>query len=315
MVCAGYLSSNFQCETIRNDNGPIKIFLTPTTPTIDDGITRIKTAKQDIKSFFIDNGIEMSDDITIELYSIILNNLRCGTMFNKYNHALMCVGDQTGLKDIGWNSSDIEYFRCNNIHYKNEDIGDIYTVSEANKAIKITSKDDIATYKDNTDFKFCPKFDNVDGANFDFMNCSSLIGIPKFDTRNATDLNYMFYKCSSLVTIPKFDKSNLISMEAMFYGCTSLLSVPEFYTDQVDNMNYIFSGCKSLTTLGGFLNLKTNLDLSSSTKLTHDSLMNVINKAADVTSSPKTLTLGSTNLAKLTTDEKAIATNKGWTLK
>ena len=42
--------------------------------------------------------------------------------------------------------------------------------------------------------------------------------------------------------------------------------------------------------------------------------MNVINKATDVTSSPKTLTLGSTNLSKLTTSEKAIATNKGWTL-
>jgi hypothetical protein len=28
----------------------------------------------------------------------------------------------------------------------------------------------------------------------------------------------------------------------------------------------------------------------------------------------KTLTLGSTNLAKLTDEEKAIATNKGWTL-
>ena len=36
---------------------------------------------------------------------------------------------------------------------------------------------------------------------------------------------------------------------------------------------------------------------------------------AKVTSSPKTLTLGSTNLSKLTTSEKAIATNKGWVLK
>lgn len=40
-----------------------------------------------------------------------------------------------------------------------------------------------------------------------------------------------------------------------------------------------------------------------------------LNKAADVTSSPKTLTLGATNLGKLTNAEKAIATNKGWVLK
>ena len=48
--------------------------------------------------------------------------------------------------------------------------------------------------------------------------------------------------------------------------------------------------------------------------LTHDSLMNVINEAGDVTSNPQTLTLGTTNLNKLTDEEKAIATNKGWTL-
>ena len=61
--------------------------------------------------------------------------------------------------------------------------------------------------------------------------------------------------------------------------------------------------------------MKLDLILSNCPKLTHDSLMNVINEAADVTSSPKTLTLGSTNLNKLTDEEKAIATNKGWILK
>ena len=71
----------------------------------------------------------------------------------------------------------------------------------------------------------------------------------------------------------------------------------------------------SLTTLGGFTGLKADLDLSKAPNLTHESLMNVINKAANVTSSPKTLTLGATNLGKLTSTEKAIATNKGWVLK
>lgn len=85
-------------------------------------------------------------------------------------------------------------------------------------------------------------------------------------------------------------------------------------TSNVYNMDTMFQGCTSLTDLGGFVGLKTNLDLSYCTKLTHNSLMNVINKAADVISSPKTLTLGSTNLANLSDEEKAIATAKGWTL-
>ena len=63
------------------------------------------------------------------------------------------------------------------------------------------------------------------------------------------------------------------------------------------------------------INLKIDLDLSPCTALTKESLLNVFNEAADVTSSPKTLTLGTTNLNKLTDDEKAIATNKGWVLK
>jgi hypothetical protein len=42
--------------------------------------------------------------------------------------------------------------------------------------------------------------------------------------------------------------------------------------------------------------------------------MSIINNLMTVTST-KTLTLGATNLAKLTADEVAIATNKGWTVK
>ena len=101
----------------------------------------------------------------------------------------------------------------------------------------------------------------------------------------------MFNKCSGLTTIPLLDTSNVTNMGNMFYKCTSL------------------------TILGGFKGLKTDLNLSVSNKLTHESLMNVINYAANVTSSRKTLTLGSTNLDKLSIEEKAIATNKGWTLK
>lgn len=66
------------------------------------------------------------------------------------------------------------------------------------------------------------------------------------------------------------------------------------------------------------------LDLSESTRLTYNSLMNVINGLYDLnltynvagggTLYTQQLVLGSTNLAKLTDDEIAIATNKGWTV-
>jgi hypothetical protein len=57
------------------------------------------------------------------------------------------------------------------------------------------------------------------------------------------------------------------------------------------------------------------LDLSTCTNLTHDSLMNVINKLYDIKGKGcknQALVLGTTNLAKLTSTEIEIATAKGW---
>ncbi len=58
------------------------------------------------------------------------------------------------------------------------------------------------------------------------------------------------------------------------------------------------------------------ITFGSCPNLTRDSIMNVIGCLMDYaeTGTTKTLNLGSTNLAKLTDEEKAIATQKGWTL-
>ena len=76
-----------------------------------------------------------------------------------------------------------------------------------------------------------------------------------------------------------------------------------------------YSNVDKLTDLGGFKNLSisiTSYFLDKCPNLTVESLMNVINNLATV--SGKTLKFGSTNLNKLTAEQIAIATNKGWTL-
>ena len=164
-----------------------------------------------------------------------------------------------------------------------------------------------------------PKLDTSQVTNMKamFKNCSSLTTIPKLDTSQVTNMEDMFGNCSSLTTIPKLDTSQVTNMDYMFFSCFNLQSIPELDTSQVTTMSRMFCDCFSITDLGGFIGLKCNLELEpflGSYPLTHDSLMNVINKAADVTASPATLTLGSTNLAKLSDEEKGIATTKGWTL-
>ena len=59
------------------------------------------------------------------------------------------------------------------------------------------------------------------------------------------------------------------------------------------------------------------LEYNNLVRLTHDSLMSIINGIYDIASigvQPQQLVLGSTNLAKLSSAEIAIATNKGWTV-
>lgn len=78
-------------------------------------------------------------------------------------------------------------------------------------------------------------------------------------------------------------------------------------------MLYRCSALKDLT-LTGILNCD-DFNLSTCTALTVDSLMSVINALVDLTGqSSKRLILGSANLAKLSEEQKAVATSKNWNL-
>ena len=75
----------------------------------------------------------------------------------------------------------------------------------------------------------------------------------------------------------------------------------------------VFEHAYELTNVTFGKNLSVSISFSFCKKLTHDSLMSIINNLATVTT-PQTLTIGATNIAKLSSDEIAIAVNKGWTV-
>ena len=402
---------------------------------VTNQIERLNKAKNDIKTSILSKGGIVSDDALIGDYADIIKNLEDLFSIGNHNYKVAPV-DEAGLKEIGWGNDDINYLKYNTLIPKGEDVGDRFVVSDANKQIVINSKSDIATYKDNVDFKFCPKFDTSEETNMSnmFSDCKTLTTIPLFDTINVTIMNRMFYnchkltnillldtsnvtdmgnmfydcaslttipllntanvtsmigmflycthlitipllnttnvtsmssmfsRCTSLITIPLLNTANVTSMSDMFYNCNKLTSIPQLNTDKVTNMStmfyscssltsipqfdtskvtnmmmmfyncssltsiplldtskivntmYMFSKCDKLTNLGGFTGLNVDLDLSPCPLLTKESILNVFNKAADVTSSSQTLTLGTVNLSKLTDTEKAIATRKGWVL-
>ena len=142
--------------------------------------------------------------------------------------------------------------------------------------------------------------------------CSSLTEFPLLNTSRGTDFWFAWNGCSGLTSFPQLDLSSGTNFGYAWGSCSKLASFPALNLSNGTSFYNAWYNCPALTNLGGFGAIKQSFSLSASTKLTVESLMNVINQAATVTG--KTMTLGSTNLAKLTDEQKAVATNKGWTL-
>jgi len=172
-------------------------------------------------------------------------------------------------------------------------------------------------------------WENVTNCQLMFQNCNSLTSVPTLNLTRATILNNMFSNCASLKTVSLTTSSGQ-NFNSMFNYNYALTTVSELDGSNATNISYIFTYCTNLTTFGGFKDLGKSydttkqanfsyytLDLSTCTPLTHDSLMNVINKLYDIATAGcniQTLNLGATNLAKLTAEEISTGTSKGWSI-
>ena len=156
------------------------------------------------------------------------------------------------------------------------------------------------------------KVTNMSGI---FEKCTKLTAIPLLDTSKVTDMIYMFYNCSNLTTIPHLDTSKVRDMSYMFYNCSNLTTIPELDAQKLvynSSLEHIFSGCTKLTSIGLY-GFRYSIDISS-TALGHDALVAFLNQAGTAFNSSQKITMGADKLALLSDEEKAIATNKGWTL-
>ena len=148
-------------------------------------------------------------------------------------------------------------------------------------------------------------------------DCSALTEFPMLDLSNGTNFMATWYRCYSLKSFPALDFSKGETFDFAWEGCSKLAELPQLDLHNGSSIRDAWFGCSSLTTLGGFGAISADIDLSSSPNLTVESIMNVITQAADLNElgiTGKKMTFGSTNLAKLTDAQKAVATSKGWTL-
>ena len=152
---------------------------------------------------------------------------------------------------------------------------------------------------------------------FFYYNNMTSLTLPEGFGESATTLEDCFNSSMRLksLTLPAGFGQNATNLYHCFRDNRNLTSLmlPAGFGQNATHLTSCFIGCSALKTITGNPNFKVSLDLSPCTNLTHDSIMVVINGLQTVTTT-QNLTLGTENLAKLTDDEKKVATDKGWTL-
>ena len=181
---------------------------------------------------------------------------------------------------------------------------------------------------------------NVTGMYWMLGGCSSLtsLDLSNWNVSNVNNISNMFYDCSSLTSLKLFDISKLTRITdiyKLFEGCKKLIEVDLSGLDtsnfkyKYDSNNYeplgTFYNCVSLERIcpdekinenpnyAVFKGLKDNVNLSSCSKMSLNSVYAIINSMTNITTS-KTLKLNYVIYDKLSPEWIKKATDKGWSV-
>lgn len=234
------------------------------------------------------------------------------TPINQFTLEATTVNGESGYKITGYNGSETEI----NIPLTNTDGSPILECNSLNVS-KITGNSikNIGSFQGNNNIievNF-PNTTALTSLNDIFRNATNLIDL-RLNTSNVTSMAYAFVACK-FTTAPQMNTQKLQNMTYAFYGCKSLETIPEYDLSNLTGINALqetFTRCSKLKSFLAY-GMRVSFDISASTEFEREDLVTILNNLGTVTST-KTLTMGSTNLAKLTEDDKLIATNKGWTL-
>ncbi|MDO5478291.1 MAG: hypothetical protein Q4G23_03915 [Clostridia bacterium] len=130
--------------------------------------------------------------------------------------------------------------------------------------------------------------------------------------------NVFYNTCLTDTKVPIY--ANSLNIGGMFYRARQMKYIRGLVLKESTTFANAFTECNNLEKLivSGIIG-QNGFNVQWSTKLTHDSLMSIINaledKTADTSGTEWIVTLGDENKAKLTDSELAIAENRGWTVK
>lgn len=167
-----------------------------------------------------------------------------------------------------------------------------------------------------------PKYNiNVDNLYLTFFGNKKLKKSPivNYSGKGFTNMFGAYKDCFELEEIPfdiVMDSTNTGALNQLLTRCYKLKSIKLVLDSTAYAYSYTFEGCSSLENLIIEGEINSNGFNVIYCPLTHDSLMSIINALKDFsgTTETRTIKIGNKNLPKLTDAEKAIATQKGWSL-
>ena len=311
--------------------------------SISKEIERLQQAKKDIGDAIVRKGGSVSGTIDTYAKSVMaLGDVSFRTAIDIVNKSDAKNVDLTMISPK--NETSLNYLFKNNtnlinINVSNWDTSNITSLRRAFAQIPNLTSVDFADWDVShvtvfyAMFDACKKIENID--------------VSKWDTSSAINMGWMFNGNNlKHLDVSNFNTSKVTNMFAMFSGSNSLtqLDISNFDTSNVLDFGRAFaywsgvnkelnisglnlSKCTSMD--GTFLNtafkvircdgLKlpnidmSNIGLNDSTELTVDSIVGLLN-ALPQSDKGYSFQIGDVNIAKLTDEQKAIATDKGWTL-
>jgi surface protein len=311
--------------------------------SISKEIERIQQAKKDIGDAIVRKGGSVSGTIDTYAKSVMaLGDVSFRTAIDIVNKSdaknvdltMISPKNETSLRDLFYGNTNLIH-----INATNWDTSNITSLRSTFGRMENIESVDLSDWNVSNVTTFYALFDA----------CSHLktIDVSKWNTSSATSMGWMFNRTDlNTLDVSNFNTSNVTDMFAMFSSSRSLtrLDISNFNTSKVLDLSRSFSYwdnvCEELNISGLNLTRVTsinnafyatnfkvirsdglrfpNIDMSkiglaNSTALTVDSIVGLLN-ALPQSDKGYSFQIGSNNIAKLSDEQKAIATDKGWTL-
>ena len=321
--------------------------------TIADKLQELINSKADMKSAIAEKGVEVEGGLTTYAAAIrkIQQGSGGGTdvdwsgaRFGGSTKIPLAPNElyKCGNMDHMFESTDTWYLGANGFELSLVDTSFATSFGSIFKNSNLNGHDSMSNWDTSNVTTLERAFEDTQFINID--------AISNWNTSNVINMNYCFSTNSpspEFITIPNWDYSKVKQMDHFVNRQLFLESIPRINLGSLEggwmlnseSIGYIKENnsivstihkFEKLTDIGGFINLKIDIPwwfVSHCPNLTVESLTNIIRDLYDWEVNPDNLSkdeysfngvirlaFGEVNLNKLTADQIAIATNKGWTL-